>query len=252
MKSFTSFDGVEICYRQWNSRAKGVPVILQHGYIANARVNWVLPGIVFRLTMTGHRVIALDARGHGRSDKPQDAEAYGESRMARDVSCLIDELRLEEVDLVGYSMGATVALLVAAQDQRIRKLVIGGIGAHTLSLGRSHNSQVKKKLAAALLTPNRRSIKHPALLGFRLFADFMRADRNAMAAQALAFHSRKIPFERITNPTLVIAGRNDPLAIHPEKLQAALPDAQLCITPGNHSTALMSLQFKSALVTFLS
>lgn len=251
MKSFTSFDGVEIRYRQWNSRAKGVPVILQHGYIANSRVNWILPGIVFRLTITGHRVIALDARGHGRSDRPHDTASYGESRMAQDISCLIDELGLEEVDLVGYSMGATVALLAAAEDKRIRRLIIGGIGAHTLSLGGSHHGQVKKKLAAALLATNRQSIKHPALLAFRLFADFMRADRKAMAAQALAFHSKKIPFERITNPTLVIAGRNDPLAIHPEKLQAALPDAQLCITPGNHTTALMSLRFKSALVKFL-
>lgn len=252
MKRFTSFDGVEIRYRQWNSRADGVPVILQHGYIANARVNWILPGTVFKLTRAGHRVIALDARGHGRSDKPHDPAAYGESRMARDISCLIDELGLEEVDLVGYSMGATVALLAAAEDPRIRRLIIGGIGAHTLSLGRSHNSQVRKKLAEAMLARHRRSIKHPALLRFRLFADLMCADRKAMAAQALAFHSGPIPFARISNPTLILAGRHDPLARHPEKLQAALGDAQLCITPGNHTTALLSPQFKSAMVEFLA
>lgn len=252
MQRFTSFDGVELGYRQWNRNAKGVPVILQHGYIANARVNWVLPGIVFRLTMAGHRVIAMDARGHGRSDKPQDAAAYGESRMARDISCLIDELGLPVVDLVGYSMGATVALLAAAEDPRIRKLVIGGIGAQTLSLGRAHNRQIRRRLADAMLVRNRRSIKHPALLAFRLFADLMHADRTAMAAQALAFHSRAIPFARITNPTLILAGRHDPLATHPEKLQAALDDARLCVTPGNHSTALMSPQFKSAIVRFLA
>ncbi|SDU12583.1 alpha/beta fold hydrolase [Halopseudomonas salegens] len=251
MARFTSSDGVDIYYQQWGARQPGPPVILQHGYVANARLNWVMPGIVRALTRAGRRVIALDARGHGRSGKPHESSFYGESRMALDIIALMDELGLDEVDLVGYSMGATVALLTAVGEKRIRRLVIGGIGGSTLDLG-SNRARGSKALASAMLARRRSSIRHPILAGFRLFADLIWADRKALAAQALAFHRQRIPLERITASTLVLAGRDDSFATSPQRLHAAIPGSELVITRGNHSTALWKPAFHSAIVDFLA
>jgi pimeloyl-ACP methyl ester carboxylesterase len=55
MERFTSFDGVEIAYQVWGAVGALPPVVLHHGFIANANVNWVLPGIVAALTNAGRQ-----------------------------------------------------------------------------------------------------------------------------------------------------------------------------------------------------
>ncbi|SDR72403.1 Pimeloyl-ACP methyl ester carboxylesterase [Halopseudomonas sabulinigri] len=250
MSRFKSFDGVSIYYQRWGRLSAQPPVVLHHGYVANARINWVIPGFVRRLTLAGRCVIALDARGHGRSEKPHDPAAYGEARMAKDLSCLLNELGLEEVDLVGYSMGATVALLAATQEPRIRRLVAGGIGGNTLHLDSHFHVEGRKALSRAMLA-SRWSIRNPTLAGFRLLADMVWADRKAMAAQALAFHSTRIPLEKISAPTLIIAGDKDPFAKQPRKLQKAIRGAQLKVVLGDHSSVLIRPGFQRAIVDFL-
>ena len=71
-------DGVKIHYQVWG---KGDPIVLVHGFTASIDANWVQPGIVDKLD-DDFKVIALDLRGHGKSDKPHDPAAYGE-KMAR-------------------------------------------------------------------------------------------------------------------------------------------------------------------------
>lgn len=251
MSRFRSFDGTEIHFQQWGRDSARPPVLLHHGYVANARANWVWTGIVSRLTSAGRKVIALDARGHGRSAKPHDPSYYGEAKMAKDLSGLLDALKLDVVDLVGYSMGATVALIAATEDNRIRRLVVGGIGAHTAKLGGAR-PMFSHMLAEAMLAPTVFSIRNPTLAGFRLMADALLADRTALAAQARAFHARRIPLERIEASTLIIAGDNDPFAAQPKVLQRAINGAQLVMVSGNHTSVLRKPAFKSALVDFLA
>src|SRR5262245_31790444 len=128
MKSFESADGLRIAYYEWGE-GSGVPVVLQHGFSASALSNWEQTGVVAALVEAGRRVIAVDARGHGASDKPYDPAFYGEQKMADDISALLTLLGAEQLDLAGYSMGGIVALIVAANDARVRRLVTGGIGA---------------------------------------------------------------------------------------------------------------------------
>lgn len=251
MSRFTSFDGVGIYYKCWRRKSDQPPVLLHHGYVAHSRVNWVIPGMVRRLNAAGRSVITMDARGHGRSEKPHDAAAYGESRMAQDLRCLLDELEVTEVDLVGYSMGATVALLAATEESRIRRLVIGGVGGDLLHLDSAYRSNGRKALSKAMLG-SRWSIRNPMLLGFRLLADMLWADRKAMAAQALAFHSKRIPLERITAPTLIIAGDSDPFARQPHKLQKAVAGAELQVVPGDHTSVLLKPSFQGAIIEFIN
>lgn len=250
MSRFKSFDGVEIYYQSWGRKSAEPPVVLHHGYVANSAANWVLPGMVRRLTRAGRQVITYDARGHGRSGKPRNQDAYGESRMASDLTCLLDTLDIDEFDLVGYSMGATVALLAATQERRIRRLVAGGVGADVLHLDSAYRAHARKALANAMLG-SRWTIRNPKLVGFRLLADMVFADRKAMAAQALAFHSERIPLEKIAAPTLIIAGDNDPFARQPRKLQRRISDSELTVVSGDHTTVLVKRSFQSAIVDFL-
>ncbi|MBL4610880.1 alpha/beta fold hydrolase [Halopseudomonas sp.] len=251
MSRFRSFDGVEIYYQTWGRKSAKPPVVLHHGYVANSSANWILPGMVRRLTRAGRHVITYDARGHGRSAKPLGQAAYGESRMASDFSALLDELRLEQVDLVGYSMGATVALLAATQEPRIRRLVAGGVGGDVLHLDSPHRADGRKALANAMLA-SRWSIHNPTLAGFRFLAEMVLADRKAMAAQALAFHAQRIPLEQISAPTLIIAGDRDTFAKQPGKLQKAISGAELKVVSGDHTTVLIKPSFQSAIVDFIT
>ncbi len=115
-------DGVQIRYRVIGN---GTPVILVHGFTANFETNW---SSVIDALKTKFRVIGLDARGHGQSDKPHDAEAYG-SFMVVDVANLMDHLGLQKAHVVGYSMGGIIALKMASlYPDRIISAVTGGNG----------------------------------------------------------------------------------------------------------------------------
>jgi pimeloyl-ACP methyl ester carboxylesterase len=117
MERFESWDGIEIAYQEWGARSDSPPVVLHHGFVADANANWVATGVVDALLAAQHRVIAPDARGHGASEKPHDPDRYGEQRMARDLAALLDVVGEPEIDLVGYSMGAVVALIFASEHR---------------------------------------------------------------------------------------------------------------------------------------
>ncbi|HZM80459.1 MAG TPA: alpha/beta hydrolase [Candidatus Limnocylindrales bacterium] len=252
MKSFESADGLNIAYYEWGD-VSGIPVVLQHGFSASALSNWEMTGIVAALVEADRRVIAIDARGHGASDKPYDPAFYGEQRMADDISALLGLVGADQADLVGYSMGGVVALIVAANDARIRRLVTGGIGASAAELGGVDKRAVAgRALVEGLLTEDTSTIDDPRVMAFRLFADAAGADRRALAAQALAAHNQPIGLERITAPTLALAGADDYLASRPEALAAAIFGARWRVLAGDHLTVVRNPEFVEAIVKFLA
>jgi pimeloyl-ACP methyl ester carboxylesterase len=249
---FTSWDGTEIVYHQWGVGWFGPPVVLHHGFVADAFVNWVFPGIVDALVAAGRHVVALDARGHGQSGKPHDPAVYGETAMARDVQGLLDRMEVSEVDLVGYSMGAIVALIAASQDTRIRRLVVGGVGAGVIEVGGVDSRVIPQDaLQAALETDDPATIDDRIAAAFRAFADAVEADRRALAAQAASVHAAPIPLERIGAPTLVLAGDVDPLAVRPQVLADAIPGACVQVLSGDHFGAMTDPECARAIVDFL-
>jgi pimeloyl-ACP methyl ester carboxylesterase len=90
------------------------------------------------------------------------------------------------------------------------------------------------------------------VIAFRRLADGLRADREALVAQARAIHRDGVELERIEAPTLVLAGEEDPLAVRPQVLADALPDARLQMVSGNHMGALGDPRFAHAIVDFLA
>jgi len=117
-------NGVKIHYEV---AGQGEPVILVHGLYSSAKMNWDLPGITAALAKH-YRVIALDNRGHGQSDKPEAENAYG-TEMAEDVVRLMDHLQIRQARLVGYSMGGMIAMkALTMHPERFTSVVLGGMG----------------------------------------------------------------------------------------------------------------------------
>ncbi|MFO1066086.1 MAG: alpha/beta hydrolase [Pirellulales bacterium] len=105
----------------------GEPILLVHGLHSSAKMNWELNGIYSQLCKT-HRVLALDLPGHGRSDKPEDEAAYG-SAVVADIEALLDHERIDNVHLVGYSIGSLAAMKFTAEHpKRVKSLTVCGMG----------------------------------------------------------------------------------------------------------------------------
>jgi pimeloyl-ACP methyl ester carboxylesterase len=255
VKSFKTWDGLEISYQEWGDVETGglPPVVLHHGFVANADANWVATGVVNALTTAGRLVIAPDARGHGRSEKPHDPDRYGEDRMARDLAVLLGTIDVQQIDLVGYSMGAIVSLLFASTDERVRRLVIGGVGAGVIECGGVDRRAVPNDaIVEALTIADTSELEVPEAVAFRQLADALGADHKALAAQARSVYRGEIALERISAPTLLLAGETDPLAIRPQVLADAIPDATLKMLTGNHIEALGDPRFRQSIVNFLA
>jgi pimeloyl-ACP methyl ester carboxylesterase len=119
-------NGVRIRYIDEGS---GEPVLLIHGYTRNIETNWTTTGVVQNLAKD-HRVIAFDLRGHGKSDKPHDPNAYG-GELAQDAIRLLDHLKIQRAHVVGYSLGAGIALkLVTTNPERFLTVTLGGLAGY--------------------------------------------------------------------------------------------------------------------------
>ncbi len=117
--------GVQIYYEE---HGKGEPVVLVHGFASRAEHNWGADW--FDHLGAHYRVVALDCRGHGKSAKPHEPEAYAGETMGDDVIRLMDHLGIRRTLLMGYSMGGRIALgLLRSHPERLRAVVLGGIGA---------------------------------------------------------------------------------------------------------------------------
>lgn len=108
---------------------QGKPVVLLHGGLANA--NYFGPVIPF-LTAAGFHVIAIDSRGHGRSTR--SAKPYSYELMESDVVAMLDALHISKADVVGWSDGGIIGLVMAIRDpNRLNRLF--AFGANTVPDG---------------------------------------------------------------------------------------------------------------------
>lgn len=227
----------------------GQPVLLIHGFASTANVNWVYPGWLKTLGEAGYRVIALDNRGHGASDKPREVAAYHPSVMAGDAMALLDHLGLPDAHLMGYSMGARISTFAAlANPQRVRSLVLGGLG-----IGMTDGVGDWDPIADALLAPLLDAVTHERGRMFRAFADQTRSDREALAACIRGSRDlvKRDDMGKIDAPTLIAVGTKDDIAGSPQELAALMPHAQSLDIPNrDHMLAVGDKVFKAAVLDF--
>ena len=228
-------------------------VLLVHGFATNREENWRRLGWYGAFERKGRRVVALDLRGHGQSDKPHDPAAYARALLAADIVALMDHLSLNRVDLMGYSMGSHLSMAVAlAEPGRIANLILGGVGARLLTAAPLAAGAMTMAEAMRLEAPG--AITDPTLRGFRQFADNQGEDRLALAAcgegrgEPLAADDHA----RLAAPTLVVAGARDEIAGDPRVLADAIPGAMSVALPAcDHFSAIPHALFKAAVFDFL-
>ncbi len=227
------------------------PILLIHGFASNHAVNWVDTLWVQTLTRAGRRVLALDNRGHGQSDKPRDPEAYGLPLMAGDALALLDHAGAARADIMGYSMGARIAAFLAlARPERVRSLTLGGLGQHLIS-----KSNLAPEIADAMDAPALDSLSDPTQRMFRAFAEATKSDLRALAACIRGARQtlEAADFARIACPTLVAIGTADAIAGDPHALAALNPRATALDIPGrDHNRAVGDRVFKDGVLAFLA
>lgn len=230
----------------------GAPVVLVHGFASSATINWVEPGWVATLTGAGRRVIALDNRGHGESTKLYDPAAYRIADMADDLVRLLDHLKIERADVMGYSMGARITAFTALRaPQRVRAAILGGAGMVLVNVGEGAGDAI----AAALEAPSLDAVTDPTGRSFRIFAEQTKSDLKALAACMRGSRQGLTRDEvaRIAIPVLIAVGTRDEVAGSAHALAALMPDARVLDIPNrDHMRAVGDKVFKAGVLDFLA
>lgn len=117
-----SSDGTRIAY---DVTGQGSAIVLLHGGW-HTRKNWHDTGYLRRLK-DKYRIITIDVRGNGESDKPTDPGDYATDKMCQDVLAVADACDVEQFAIWGFSYGANIGRYVAAQSDRVEKFVMIGI-----------------------------------------------------------------------------------------------------------------------------
>src|SRR6478735_12138841 len=249
---FFSSDGVAIAFADFEPTAPGPgdPIILVHGFASNHMVNWVNTLWTKTLSGAGWRVIALDNRGHGRSEKLYDPAAYSSDIMAQDVRRLMDHLGIERADVMGYSMGARItAHLALANPERVRSALLGGLGIHLVE-----GVGLPLGIADAMEAPALDSLTDPMQRMFRACAEQTKSDLRALAACIRGSRQTLTPDEvgRIAMPALVSVGTKDDVAGSGQELAALIPNAEAFAIEGrDHNLAVGDKTHKQAVLDFL-
>jgi pimeloyl-ACP methyl ester carboxylesterase len=258
---FFDSDGVKIHYTI-QGKEDGEPVLLIHGFSVNSEMNW---GPTLKGLAKDYKLIAMDCRGHGGSEKPHDPKKYG-PEMVKDAVRLLDHLKIDKAHVVGYSMGAGLTLQLAARyPERLRTATLGGAG-----LPQPGREKMVEALADSLeqgkgfgplviaLTPKDKP--RPTEEQIKTIDAFLTAqnDTKALAAvlrgqlnnKDLALSEEKI--KGIKVPMLALIGADDPLRPGVDELKKRLPEVKVVvIDKADHLTAFGRDEFVNGLKEFL-
>jgi pimeloyl-ACP methyl ester carboxylesterase len=248
MAQFTR-DGLTLAYDEFGPGDARKAIVLVHGFSSNKYENWKRMGWYDAIAGKGLRGLALDCRGHGESAKPHDPAAYDRRQMAGDVFALMDHAGIERAHLLGFSMGAHIALTAAMSDgSRIDHLVVAGVGGRIFE-----PPQDPDGMAKAMEAESPDQIADPMMKSFRHFADEQKEDRLALAACSRGPREAITPdaLFAIRRPTLVIAGQRDELAGPPQGLAKAIAGAKAVTLPGcDHFSMIAHGLFKANVFDF--
>lgn len=237
---FAEVNGIRLYYATIGS---GSPVILLHGGLANSDYF----GNQVRALMKHHKVVVVDSRGHGRSTR--DARPYGYNLMADDVVGLMDTLKIQKADVVGWSDGAILGLdLAIRHPERLNKVV--AFAANTKTDGVMEGVEKNPTFATFIKRASdeyRRLSATPK--GYDAFVDQI----SKMWASQPNWTDDQL--KAITTPVLVMDGDHDEAIKRPhtEYIAATIPHAGLMILPNTSHFAFLQdpAQFNYAVLHFL-
>ncbi len=239
--------GLSINYKDTGPGSNAAPIVLVHGFSSGIEGNWRAAGWFDALTSAGRRVIALDCRGHGASDKPYDPEAYSDGRMADDVIAVMDACGVERADLMGYSMGGGIALdLALTCPQRFRRVILGGAGMRAPG-----SAAARQRARLDRATPdNPGGFDADALARYRQRGNDLRA-LSAVRKRRRPDHD-EAAIKQIHLPLLLVVGDRDGALAAARRLESLVAQAELEILPGeDHLSAVTAPEYKEAVLAFL-
>jgi pimeloyl-ACP methyl ester carboxylesterase len=263
---FTTSDGIKIHYLTLGET--GSWVVLIHGYTGSAQGNWIANGVAPALAKN-HRVVAIDCRNHGMSDKPEP----GGRGSARDVVELMDHLKIQKAHVHGYSMGGGItAQLLNDIPDRIVTAAFGGSGVR-------ETDPEKAKAAEALDKKGTDPDEAAARRGLRIRAAMenglsqaeaeKRADAQAQneaagtpqvaaapAGMPTPPPAPRVDLTQVKIPVIAIIGEYDAPNARTARMSRELSSFKLTVLPGkSHLTAIaapyMPKQYTETLVAFI-
>lgn len=252
-------NGVKIVYQD---HGKGEAVVLVHGFCVDAQMQWGMPGIIRGLS-TNYRVIALDNRGHGKSDKPHDPDKYG-VEMVEDLIRLLDHLQIKKAHFVGYSMGGFITCkLVTLHPDRVLSATLGGAGwpreervPFLEDLAESLEKHQSLEPLLVYLTPPGQPKPTPERV--KQVNSFILAINDPKALAAVLRGSKKLiiaeeDLKKVKVPLLALVGDLDPLKASVEALKPVTPQVRIVVLKeADHMNAFSKAEFLKELKTFLA
>jgi pimeloyl-ACP methyl ester carboxylesterase len=242
---FESFDGVRIA---WRELGEGRPVVLLHGYLSDAKTNWIRYGHAGAIAARGFRVIMPDLRAHGESDKPHDAAAYPPDALTRDGHALVAHLGLTEYDLGGYSLGARTVSRMLATGATPGRVVLSGMGLE----GLLHTSRRAGHFRHILTNLGKHERGSPEWLA-EAFLKTTGGDPVALLGILDTFtDTPRAVLERLPQPALVVSGAEDFDNGSASALAELLPDGRYVEVPGGHMSSVTKPELGRAIAEFLA
>lgn len=242
-------DGLSLATYDFSGDLDAPVVFAVHGFASSAVANWQATGWARELVRDGYRLIGLDQRGHGLSDKPHEPSAYTMELLVSDVLAVLDTYLLDEVAFVGYSLGARVGWHAALElPTRISRAVLGGIPdgdpltRFRLDEARAHietGAPVSDRLTQAYLT---------------MAASIPGNDLRALIAlvEGMRGTTQPDPDNPPLQPLLFATGSEDAILEKSRALAAAAPRGSFFEIPGrNHFNAPTSGDFRTKALEFL-
>ena len=226
--------GVRLGYDELNPGAPGTPVVLLHGWTADA-TEW--RPVAERLAKS-RRVVLPEHRGHGRSEVPSGGR-FTIEEMARDLAALLDKLQIPRCIHGGHSMGGMVAQRLALMfPDRVERLILSATSGKVVDGPKmvllTGVNWLLLRLTIKAMAVNIRLAYHnatPEIIAKHLATD-PRTIRGAYGA--LLRHNTLKELGRIRTPTLVVSGTKDRLLPWRmgKKLAEGIPGAKLVVIEG--------------------
>ena len=254
---FLDAAGVKIRYIDTGGR--GEAIVLLHGGTSRLE-SWITPGVVDNLAKD-FRVIAFDARGHGKSDSPREPAAYGRQQ-ALDVVRILDALKIDRAHIVGFSLGSsTVAQLLTLHPERFLTAVqVAGAGRTPAEANDPRIETEAAEIARDCISRSRLMRQAPA--GMKPTEEDIqkriaacRADPTfdplATAASLRGYRDQAVTPEQMAAvkvPTLGIVGTLDHTLKAMQNLKVLRPDMKLVLLEGISHTGKTGIQNQPALV----
>lgn len=248
-------EGIKIYYE---IEGEGPPVLMIHGFSGNLEDSWKDSNLIEALK-DEYRLILIDCRGHGRSDKPHGDSFYG-YKMVNDIIQLMEHLSIKQANFFGYSMGAYLIFHLLMKRPEI--IICAILGGFVLTLNEREISKDRKNteyIVDAFKAESIEQVRKPIGRAFRMIAEQRDNDLLALAAVQASWSEFRIPpaqlreaLKKIQVPVMTVVGSSEILLGDKTLVAQLVPDAcHFQIQGKDHMTVTSDPKFYMVIKGFL-